>query len=190
MRVAPLGLVRSWTPATAFMVAAEAAAVTHTHPSGYLSAAAMAAIIRMLIAGMDLPEVIDEAIGLLGNAAGADETLDALAKAKALWKAGDDNHPVMIGRLGGGWVGEEALAIGVYAALSGASFPDVFTIAANHSGDSDSTASVAGQIYGAWKGLADLPHAWVRRLDVLDPTLRLATNFLEVSTKMEDETEA
>jgi len=38
-------------------VAAQTAAITHGHPSGYLSAAAMAAIVRMLIDGMDLAMV-------------------------------------------------------------------------------------------------------------------------------------
>lgn len=51
--------------------------------------------------------------------------------------------------LGEGWVGEEALAIGVYAALKAESFMDAIIIAANHDGDSDSTASIAGQIWGA-----------------------------------------
>jgi ADP-ribosylglycohydrolase len=46
-------------------------------------------------------------------------------------------------------------------------------IAANHSGDSDSTASLTGQLFGAQHGLEALPHAWVRRLDVLDAGLDL-----------------
>jgi hypothetical protein len=53
-----------------------------------------------------------------------------------------------IAALGGGWVGEEALAIGLYAALVAPSFADAIRLAANHGGDSDSTASIAGQPYG------------------------------------------
>ena len=56
-------------------------------------------------------------------------------------------------QLGEGWNGEEALAIAVYAVLSASSFEEAITIAANHDGDSDSTASIAGQIYGAWHPL-------------------------------------
>jgi ADP-ribosylglycohydrolase len=40
--------------------------------------------------------------------------------------------------LGGGWVGEEALAIGLYAVLSAESYVEAIRIATNHSGDSDS----------------------------------------------------
>lgn len=69
--------------------------------------------------------------------------------------------------------------MGIYAALAGQSFPEVFAIAANHDGDSDSTASIAGQLYGAWKGMADLPQSWVEQLDVLDPAMRLVAELLK-----------
>jgi hypothetical protein len=75
--------------------------------------------------------------------------------------------------LGQGWVGEQALAIAVYAASRSQSFRDVMAIAANHSGDSDSTASLAGQLFGAQYGLEALPHGWIRRLDILDAGLDL-----------------
>jgi ADP-ribosyl-[dinitrogen reductase] hydrolase len=75
-------------------------------------------------------------------------------------------------------VGEEALAIGLYAALVAPSFEAAIRIAANHSGDSDSTASIAGQLYGVWKGLDGLPHRWARSVDVLDPLLELIARLL------------
>ena len=76
--------------------------------------------------------------------------------------------------LGGGWVGEEALAIGLYAALSARTFIEAIGIAANHSGDSDSTASIAGQLWGAMNGLEEMPHPWITALDVRKPLLHLA----------------
>jgi ADP-ribosyl-[dinitrogen reductase] hydrolase len=89
------------------------------------------------------------------------------------------DHASAVERLGEGWVGEEALAVGVYAALTGRSFREVFAIAANHDGDSDSTASIAGQLYGAWKGMADLPQSWVEQLDVFGPAMGLITELLK-----------
>jgi ADP-ribosyl-[dinitrogen reductase] hydrolase len=179
MRVAPLGLVQAWAPATAFIVAAQTAAITHGHPSGYLSAAAMAAIVRMLIDGMDLLAAADEAVALLSNDPEADETISALRAAMETWQERPSDHASAVKRLGKGWVGEEALAVGVYAALAGQSFREVFAIAANHDGDSDSTTSIAGQLYGAWKGMADLPQSWVEKLDVFDPAMRLVTELVE-----------
>jgi ADP-ribosylglycohydrolase len=55
-------------------------------------------------------------------------------------------------------------------------------IASNHDGDNDSTASIAGQIWGAWKGLKEIPHGWIRKLDVLVPVLRLAQKTLDSSS--------
>lgn len=79
------------------------------------------------------------------------------------------DHDAGIRRLGGGWVGEEALAVPLYSVLVAGSFREAVRIAANHDGDSDSTASIAGQLWGAAFGAADLPLAWVSHLDVLDP---------------------
>ena len=70
------------------------------------------------------------------------------------------------------------MAIGLYAALVGGSFAEALAIAANHDGDSDSTASIAGQLRGAFAGLSDLPDAWTRRLDVHRPMTRLIRELL------------
>ena len=79
--------------------------------------------------------------------------------------------------LGEGWTGDEALAIAVYAAASTRNFEDAIRVAANHDGDSDSTASIAGQLVGARDGILFVPHAWVRRLDVLPQALALIDRF-------------
>jgi ADP-ribosyl-[dinitrogen reductase] hydrolase len=126
---------------------------------------------------MDLLAAADEAVALLSNDPEADETISALRAATGMWRERPTDHVSAVERLGEGWVGEEALAVGVYAALAGQSFREVLAIAANHDGDSDSTASIAGQLYGAWKGMADLPQSWVERLDVFDPAMRLVTEL-------------
>ena len=46
-------------------------------------------------------------------------------------------------------------------------------IAANHSGDSDSTASMAGQKWGVVAGIDGMLHQWIANLDVLRPVLHL-----------------
>ena len=76
-------------------------------------------------------------------------------------------------------MGEQALAIALYSVLAARSFVEAITIAANHGGDSDSTASLAGQLWGAAHGLAGMPHDWIVDLDVLLPLLRLAKQLIE-----------
>ena len=78
-------------------------------------------------------------------------------------------------------MGEEALAIALYAVLVGSSYVEAVRIASNHDGDSDSTALIAGQIWGAWKGLKEIPHGWIAKLDVLVPVLRLTQETLDSS---------
>lgn len=178
MRVAPLGLVRPWTPEQAFDSAVRAAAITHGHPSGFWSAGAMGAMVRLLVGGADLHDAAVQALVILSVRAGHEETTSTLKAALAAYRSGSGFHTDQIKQLGEGWVGEEALAIGLYAALVGQCFPEVLAIASNHDGDSDSTASIAGQLYGAWRGVSDLPHAWVRKLDVIGPLSRELRNFI------------
>jgi ADP-ribosylglycohydrolase len=117
MRVAPIGLFAAITPEQAFDCAARAAAVTHGHPSGYLSAGALATVIRLCLDGADLASAARAAISMLGETTSAEETARALALALELAGKDGAEHTVAIAALGEGWVGEEALAIGLYAAL-------------------------------------------------------------------------
>jgi ADP-ribosylglycohydrolase len=174
MRVAPVGLLAQWRPEEVAELAADAAAITHGHPSGYLSAGAMAAIVRLSLDGTKLADAARQASAIISGRKGAKETVSMIDAALSAASSGASSARKAIGSLGkGGWCGEDALAIGLYAALVSQSFPEVLSIAANHDGDSDSTASIAGQLYGASKGLANLPNEWIRRLDVLDILLCL-----------------
>ena len=62
--------------------------------------------------------------------------------------------------------------------LASDGFVQAIRLSANHDGDSDSTASIAGQIHGAWKGLDGIPHAWIRQLDLLEPLLEMVAGMI------------
>lgn len=166
MRVAPIGLLLDLSPKQAFDLAIRAAALTHGHSSGYLSAGSMAALVRFLVEGISLRDAVAPTLALLEAWPGHEETAAALKSALSLSVGGQRKAPVVPARLGEGWVGEEALAIAAWAALTGPTFPAVLQRSANHSGDSDSTASLAGQLWGAEHGLAGIPEEWVQRLDI------------------------
>lgn len=178
MRVAAIGLLPRVSEAQAFELAARCAAQTHGHPSGYLSAGAMAAIVRGLANGRGLEECAERAMELARGWQGGEETSAAIERALALAGELAADRAGAVARLGQGWVGEEALAIGLFSALVAEDFTDAVRLAGNHGGDSDSTASIAGQIHGAWKGLGGVPNAWVRRLDALDPLLEVASGMV------------
>jgi ADP-ribosyl-[dinitrogen reductase] hydrolase len=183
MRTAPIGLITAWDERTAFDVGARAAAITHGHPSGYLSGGAMAAMVRLLVGGADLEDAAEQTIELARTWTESEETVAAMRFALNLAKKASQRPEDAIRSLGEGWVGEEALAMGLYAALVGGSFIETLVIAANHGGDSDSTASIAGQLFGAWKGVSEIPHAWVRRLDVIDPIYEIMDGLLSAYSR-------
>ena len=169
MRVAPVGLAAR-NDMEAFTVGCEAAAITHGHPSGYYPAGCFAAIIQNLAQGRTLPDAIERTLLVLGFAKhrGHEECSAALRHAVALsHDGGVVPCPETVERLGGGWVGEEALAIAVYCALSAHDdFARGVLLAVNHSGDSDSTGAITGNLLGVMLGVDAIPSRWLDRLEL------------------------
>ena len=180
MRVAPIGLFTEPGNEQAFELAARCAAQTHGHPSGYLSAGVLASMVRDLLDGLKPDRSAHRTLDIARHWQGAEETVAAVEHALELASRSDADHAGAVAQLGEGWIGEEALAVALYAALVASDFSDAIRIASNHDGDSDSTASIGGQIYGAWKGLEEIPSAWIRRLDALDPLLDVTGRLIGV----------
>lgn len=104
MRAAPCAFFED-----AFRLGCDAAAITHSHPSGYLSAGTLALILRELYLGSTLEGATHKALETLKTYMGHEETRDAINRAAALAKAGAPDA-IKVESLGGGWVGEEALS--------------------------------------------------------------------------------
>ncbi|GIH68912.1 ADP-ribosylglycohydrolase family protein [Sphaerimonospora thailandensis] len=186
MRSAPFGLVGG-SPREAFETAAECAQITHGHPTGYLAAGALAVLIHSLVQGVSIRGAVADAMEILGDYPAHEETTEALRAAVALADDGDPT-PEKVETLGGAWVAEEALAIAVYCALvdhPGASVdhpgPEssrrALLLAVNHSGDSDSTGAICGNIIGARYGDLALPGEWLVELEGRAPITGLADDF-------------
>ncbi len=165
MRAAPVGLFLHHDPVYAFRVGAETAAITHGHPSGYLSAGALSAIIAALINGKTILESAKSAMRILETYESHGETLLAMENALEL-AAGNETVFHAIQTLGQGWVGEEALAIALFCALRKTDVKEAFIAAVNHDGDSDSTGAICGNILGAAYGLHSLPKEWVEHIEL------------------------
>lgn len=168
MRVAPAGLYFCRDCERAFRMAAEFAAITHTHPTGYLAAGALGAMIAKLTCGSDIEEAVDVAMFILRGYDGCAETCRALDHARNL-DASDVPPLEAVDRLGQGWIAEEALAIGVYCALCHYDDPaNAMRLAVNHDGDSDSTGAICGNIIGAYLGEERLPKKWLKKLQLAE----------------------
>ncbi|MBO0798719.1 MAG: ADP-ribosylglycohydrolase family protein, partial [Blastocatellia bacterium] len=168
MRVAPIGLVAD-NEEEAFSLACQAAAITHGHPSGYYSAGCFAVIIYYLLSGRSLPDAVELALRILARPENGrhEECAEAVRQALALWRIGAGPSPETIEKLGGGWVGEEALAISLYCALGAQDdFRKGVLLAVNHSGDSDSTGAITGNLLGLMLGAGAIPEKWLAELEL------------------------
>ena len=186
MRVAPAGFFFSnLNELQIFELGMRTGALTHGHMTSSLSSGAMALMISGLMRGETLHTVASSTLMMLREYPDHEETSLAITKALESAESNTGNHPEAINALWGdkrlkdnnsrGWVAEEALAIGLYSALQGHDYSEVIQIAANHNGDSDSTASIAGQLYGAWMGVDVVPHKWITKLDVFQEAITLIT---------------
>lgn len=181
MRVAPIGIfaaAHGLSTSQAFELGVDSAKLTHGHPSGFLSAGAMAVIVASLMVGQDLPQAVTLARQHLLDAADAEETLAALDAALRLAEEPPESHQAAIKQLGEGWVAEEALAIGLYCALVANSLAEGVLLAANHDGDTDSTASIAGNLLGCVYPKSDLPADWLEVLELKDVIAKIADDLV------------
>ena len=174
MRAAPAGLVPP--DDGAFHFAMEIAALTHGHPSGYLAAGVLAATIERLRDGHSLDNSLDAATHQLRREPGHEETLAAVDAARDLAQHGAP-APERVESLGRGWVAEEALAIAVYAVAATSSLPDALLLAVNHSGDSDSTGTIAGNLAGTLYGDAAIPKEWLDQLELRAEITQIAEDL-------------
>lgn len=169
MRVAPLAMMH--LPLLVRQdLADEVGAITHHHPTSRQACRIWVILLDALLRGFDLPTAIqavrkDPVCQHLTM-----DLRDALHKAEMLWLT---KVAYGVGLIGEGWVAEEALAIAVYAALTAESLQHLLTLSVCHDGDSDTTGSLAMQLYGARHGLSGLPWHWVVKLDLLPALLAM-----------------
>ena len=181
MRAAPAGMM-GWSIKEAFEVGCIQAAITHGHADGYLSAGWMAALVAYAFkrpAGKDIlgwPTVIQNIhqevlpyIGTLPDA--AREAYVAMRNRLLVASQLRDVYPSQLPRtLGEGWVGDEALYVALYAVASAKTWDEALWVSANHDGDSDSTATLAMQLWAAFYGLPTSVFSLRAKLDV-DPVI-------------------
>ncbi|MCA1278620.1 type VII secretion system-associated protein [Saccharopolyspora sp. 7B] len=167
VRAAPVA-VWSHDPAEVFRVAVGTAALTHGHPSGFLSAGVLAVVVHQLIREVPLPDAVRTARELLVRWPLHEEQLWRLDAAVQLGGKGPVSPEEINAVLGHGVLAEEVLAIGLYAALATGDLRSALLLSVNHSGDSASTGMVCGNIAGALHGVEALPPEWLGPLELRD----------------------
>ena len=180
MRVAPAGLVYYENPEKAFKAGADCAAITHGDSRAYLSAGFLSGMIANIIDGKNPEEAVDATLPILEKYKNNEHVTKLILKAKEFAKS--DISPITaISSLGKGWVGDEALAIAIYCALKEPNnFEKAVQMAVNHSGDSDSTGAILGNILGAHLGMEKIPEKWRNKTE-LSKELEILANDLYIS---------
>ncbi|MFD8082671.1 ADP-ribosylglycohydrolase family protein [Kitasatospora sp. NPDC059722] len=180
MRSAPFGLARLGAD-QAFGLAVQCAQLTHGHPTGYLAAGAFAALVERLVNGTEPWAAVGETVDQIRELPGSKETVQALARAVRVAQESEPSAEA-VERVGLGWIAEECLAIAVYSLLAATLDPDpvrtALLLSVNHSGDSDSTGAVCGNLTGAAYGAAALPPEWAGAVEGRAELLRVADDLL------------
>ncbi len=197
MRAAAIGLVYSKAPRRLVEVSRAVAICTHAHPTGVSSAIAAAAAVAYAVEGGAPAGLLGHLQRVLCHSRGVEgyqEVVNLDPLNEQLRRLDDvqrvlDQHTTAdhaFDTLGGGWVGEEAVAGALFSYLSTPTcFADTVLTGANASMsdeqargfgrcDSDSIACIAGGISGAALGLEALPTDWVDRVENKDLLRRTA----------------
>ena len=186
MRVAPIGIYfndRRYRVQEIDMIGAETAALTHGHELGYIPAAALVHIIHRITESddMSIQDAVLEAVEMMHilfpDAKYITEFTTLIKKAIELAEQNISDIDA-ITQLVEGWVAEETLAIAVYCALKYSEDFDKGIIASvNHSGDSDSTGAVTGNILGAYLGYNKVPDKYINSLELKEVILKIADDL-------------
>lgn len=199
MRVAPIPLY-----ATAHGIpivysdrlAGDSAEITHLHPLGFIPAALDAHIIYRL--ALDEHPTRDTYEAYIREGVQAMKTLYPQYKADvdymenlaelAILRSYNKKQSVLdVQKFGGGWTGEEALAIALYCSLRYMdNFEEAMIAAVNHAGDTDSTGAITGNILGAAVGYEAIPQFYKDDLELHELIVHMADDLYRGEiTKME-----
>lgn len=173
MRTHPLGLLFRYNRIHAFTIGMHIATLTHGGDEAIGAAGATAAIVAGICSGLTIERSIQWCLEPL-------ESSRAFQTKDLLEKAGDAT--LRIADLGQGWEAHEALAIAAHCALRHPTdFLAAVRLAANHDGDSDSTAAITGAFVGAAVGVENIPRDCSGRLELRGDLRRTALSLATIA---------
>jgi ADP-ribosylglycohydrolase len=178
MRAAPIGLYFCRDAKMAFRIGCEAAALTHGHIDAILPAGYLAFLISGILQGTEIRALALSALEELSAWPGHETCRAIFERAILLADQGGAATEAMT-ELGGGFTGEEAMALALYCALRfGSDMGAAVEAAVSYDGNKDSIASICGNLLGAYHGCAELPYAWVKDTELFELLIRGADKLL------------
>jgi ADP-ribosylglycohydrolase len=162
MRVAAVGYLYQRDESRLRAVAHASGFATHQHPAADAACQAAAYLAKLALDGTHPAGYFARVLAFCAGLSGEFDTAVRRAAGCLDWP----DEAEAMEHIGLGWVGEEAVALALFAcARHPDDYPAGVRCAANISGDSDSAACIAGGILGARLGAAAIPPAWIARLE-------------------------
>ena len=180
LRAVPIGLSYSRDPNRIVELGANTAALTHGNEVAWMASGALALIISLIIhQELSITEAVNKTLKVLDESFPNSSTvvyeLSRTIRSAVSLASSASSDLDAIHALGKGWAADEALAIGLLCALRHENdIAGAITFAANHCGDSNNTAAIAGTLVGARIGFNAIPDRFVDRLELVDVILELA----------------
>jgi poly(ADP-ribose) glycohydrolase ARH3 len=167
MRVAPVGLLYSDNPAKLREIAYKSSSITHSHELGKEGAALQAYAVALALA-LNAPsdEKVDREAFLLKlqNLAQTQLYKEKIANTKEL--LGEQDRARVVAVLGNGIEALNSVPTAIYCFLKQPkSYKDSVIYAISLGGDTDTIASMAGAISGAYLGVEAIPQEWRLKLE-------------------------
>lgn len=177
MRVAPIGIYAK-TLEEAYMLGCDSSALTHGHILGWTAGGALCVLLRLILDGEPLEKATNSMLEFIEAKPECKNLVPFVKRAMETARLKKRGCEAFI-KLGEGWVAEEALAIGIWAALlNPTDTRQALLDAVNHPGDSDSTGAIAGYIIGAANGVESIPKEWLEHLELRDLIEKQAEELL------------
>lgn len=165
MRVAPIGLLYSNNPAKLREIAYKSSSITHSHELGKEGAALQAYAVALALNTPSDEEIDREAFLLkLQNFAQTQLYKEKIANTKEL--LGEQDRARVVAVLGNGIEALNSVPTAIYCFLKQPkSYKDSVIYAISLGGDTDTIASMAGAILGAYLGIEAIPQEWRLKLE-------------------------
>jgi len=165
MRVAPIGLLYSNNPAKLKEIAYKSSSITHSHELGKEGAALQAYAVALALNTPSDEEIDREAFLLkLQNFAQTQLYKEKIANTKEL--LGEQDRARVVAVLGNGIEALNSVPTAIYCFLKQPkSYKDSVIYAISLGGDTDTIASMAGAILGAYLGIEAIPQEWRLKLE-------------------------
>jgi poly(ADP-ribose) glycohydrolase ARH3 len=182
MRVAPVGLLFWNDPVKLREIAYQTSLITHSHIFGMEGAALQARAVSLAV-DEDPDRVLDSRsfVSELLDFTGEDIYRAKITKFSTLLEHPDDRQEV-IRELGHGIEAFNSVPTAIFAFLARArSFTSAIIYAVSLGGDTDTIASMAGAISGAYLGIEAIPADWQEQLENRDYILKLGDGLWRVA---------